>query len=1104
VPYPPAIRPLASKLVAVGVASLVCVSGLLGLASATSPQPAPTPNGVSATLTIYPNGSVSTSGIFAVSGGTYTLTTGYSGSIADERNNSVINGANYTVGNPSDPSAVYVYGSVNVTVEYFTINSMRDGVTVQGSSSVRVVNNGISARDTGISVNSSRVVNVSRNTALAFTGFSAIGDTSLVVGANDFANATQDGLDVVRSLNVWVGGNDLTNASTGYGVLSASSTGVVVVGNNLSAARSGGVYEDLGVSGNISDNAIFDAAYPIALVSAHDISIWHNTVDDGTYIGITLESCVGVKIGDTTAFAPRIAGVLAVATSGLTIIGSDFRFGSVGLQANQSTAISVLDSQFGDDNMAINLQGSENVSVIGSDLSVANFGLVADNSTSIVVRNSDLARASYPVYLSGGDATVLVETSNLSGAQNGAVYVANSSGITIDHSNLSRAALFGVESYDTQGLNLSDTTVDGTSVTPGGIGVSTSKDTGVTLRNDSIRWTTHPYADDGSRGIQIIGTDLSNETSGYYAIALSNDVQITVTSSNLSGSTGSGVDLTSVTDITLTNCQIRQTALNGVQANFVTGLSVIGSSFDGDGASAIYAASSADVLASGDSANRAFYGFFLDTDVAVTIANNTATGDSSGSLASNAGSGLTVAGNNFSGDTGSGSLATFIDATQSFSLVGNNLSGDYLGALVQGTAAGVISGNEFAHDNTSFWIDGNVSALIYHNDFVQDQRWHLNDAGHSDWNATYPVGGNYWSNYTGVDLLRGPAQNLTGTDGIGDTPMVLDASNVDYYPLMVPWAQHEAVFVETGLPARTPWGVALNGSPRLTTSNSIVVNTTLGTETTIGYTVLPVVGFTVSPLAGTVVIGAATGAANTVQIVYTPVVAPRYSIVLVEAGLLPGTPWSVTMNGTTVRSVNATASFLLENGSYSFQVTPVAGYSVTPSTGAVSVAGASQTRSVTFAIVLYLATVTESGLSAGTSWTATINGDATLGVGTSATRMLANGSYIVVAQPIAGYTLTPTSTTLVVAGGPSALYVVYTTNQSVPPPSKSPLPTLTLAQSMTLFWIVIVVLAILAAVGWIFALRRRPGKPSPDTAQSTTAPAAGRPPSVEPPPPPTG
>jgi len=56
------------------------------------------------------------------------------------------------------------------------------------------------------------------------------------------------------------------------------------------------------------------------------------------------------------------------------------------------------------------------------------------------------------------------------------------------------------------------------------------------------------------------------------------------------------------------------------------------------------------------------------------------------------------------------------------------------------------------------------------------------------WNSSYPSGGNYWSNYAGVDLYSGPYQNETGSDGIGDTPHVLTLNNQDNYPLVNPWS----------------------------------------------------------------------------------------------------------------------------------------------------------------------------------------------------------------------------------------------------------------------------------------------------------------------------
>lgn len=54
------------------------------------------------------------------------------------------------------------------------------------------------------------------------------------------------------------------------------------------------------------------------------------------------------------------------------------------------------------------------------------------------------------------------------------------------------------------------------------------------------------------------------------------------------------------------------------------------------------------------------------------------------------------------------------------------------------------------------------------------------------WDAGYPSGGNYWSDYAGVDLFKGPGQDISGSDEIGDTHYVIDANNRDNYPLLNP------------------------------------------------------------------------------------------------------------------------------------------------------------------------------------------------------------------------------------------------------------------------------------------------------------------------------
>jgi len=55
------------------------------------------------------------------------------------------------------------------------------------------------------------------------------------------------------------------------------------------------------------------------------------------------------------------------------------------------------------------------------------------------------------------------------------------------------------------------------------------------------------------------------------------------------------------------------------------------------------------------------------------------------------------------------------------------------------------------------------------------------------WDNSYPSGGNYWSDYTDVDLDSGPHQNILGSDGIWDHPFVIDENNTDNYPLVKPY-----------------------------------------------------------------------------------------------------------------------------------------------------------------------------------------------------------------------------------------------------------------------------------------------------------------------------
>jgi len=76
--------------------------------------------------------------------------------------------------------------------------------------------------------------------------------------------------------------------------------------------------------------------------------------------------------------------------------------------------------------------------------------------------------------------------------------------------------------------------------------------------------------------------------------------------------------------------------------------------------------------------------------------------------------------------------------------------------------------------------------VIYHNNFVNNTQGCTCSKYENNWDNGYPSGGNFWSDYTGVDLKNGPSQSWLGCDGVGDTPYTVDQSMKDRYPLMGP------------------------------------------------------------------------------------------------------------------------------------------------------------------------------------------------------------------------------------------------------------------------------------------------------------------------------
>jgi len=98
----------------------------------------------------------------------------------------------------------------------------------------------------------------------------------------------------------------------------------------------------------------------------------------------------------------------------------------------------------------------------------------------------------------------------------------------------------------------------------------------------------------------------------------------------------------------------------------------------------------------------------------------------------------------------------------------------------------VITCNVLSKNDCGVLLFSCQNNTFHHNNFINNEE-QVGGFLKNTWDNGYPSGGNYWTDYGGVDLYSGPYQNETGSDGIGDTPYVIEENNRDNYPLMDPW-----------------------------------------------------------------------------------------------------------------------------------------------------------------------------------------------------------------------------------------------------------------------------------------------------------------------------
>jgi hypothetical protein len=222
-------------------------------------------------------------------------------------------------------------------------------------------------------------------------------------------------------------------------------------------------------------------------------------------------------------------------------------------------------------------------------------------------------------------------------------------------------------------------------------------------------------------------------------------------------------------------------------------------------------------------------------------------------------------------------------------------------------------------------------------------------------------------------------------------------------------------FSEKGLASGTNWTVTLGSVARSSTSTSIHFIEPNGTY---AWSITPIPGYT-STWSGQVTVN---GTAPEVAVNFTRV---TYDLSFDEAGLLPGTNWTVTVGSTAHSSIAPIIAWTEPNGTYAWSVTPIPGYA-TNWTGRVTVNANATVVSLVFIRLTYALTFHETGLPNGTQWTVKVGNASFNSAATSIQFLEANGSYPYTLGGIPGWTTSTFSGSVEVTGTPVNLSSLWT------------------------------------------------------------------------------
>ncbi len=710
--------------------------------------------------------------------------------------------------------SIFLAGSNNNNIiNNFIFSQYGCGIYLINSNDNTITKNNALADNYGIYLESSDYNNITYNNASGRYGIRLITSNNNCI-ANNNASNNNEGFYISSSNNNTISHNNASYNNKGFYIYSSNdniisnnkaysnnwwgihlfnSSGNTIV-NNSEVSNNFGIQLYLSNNNIIIDNLITNNWENIHIVLSRNITIFNNKISSNFDSGIYLDSSKEVKLENNAMVnnSLSIEGALLEHWNTHTIDATNTVNGKPIYYWSNRTNGTVPRGA----NQVI-LANCSNVIIEGQNVSNCSVGIMLGFSNKNKVMNNIVSNGSIGIILSYSNNNTISSNTILSNSYYG-LQMGHSDNNIILNNNISLNELCGISIESSTG-NIFDNNFISNSYT--GIIMSNSNDQILTNNKIVLNYGLGIYLA-FSKNITLTSNQLTNDeiflegtslehwiTHGIDISNMINGKPIYYWKNRIGGSIPNGAG-----QIILANCTNmlieHQNIINvstGIQLGFSNSNTISNNKLNLNMKYGIHIYSSHKNIIENNNISGNGVGIRLQTSSTQTIVNNTIMNNGKGIT-------LYLSSNNFiTNNTIKSNTNEGIDLRYSNtnSITYNSILHNREGISIQSSNDNIIYNNTFLYNNANIQIGyQSNSNVIFHNNFFSVISTRIFDwTGKSQWDNGYPIGGNYWSDYRGEDLFKGPDQDIPGSDGFGDTPygnIGGEIGSQDNYPLLSP------------------------------------------------------------------------------------------------------------------------------------------------------------------------------------------------------------------------------------------------------------------------------------------------------------------------------